>query len=70
MGEKFFSNNVVAGVKYRTLDNKKLFAKLNYSIEDKAAQVELMIKNRHSTEKRLTSFHKVDYLKRIFLIVN
>lgn len=59
MGEKLFTNQVVAGIKYRAADQKKLLAKVSYNIEDKFPQVDLMIRKRHDQTKTLKTFHKL-----------
>jgi hypothetical protein len=59
ISERFYVNNIIAGMKYKTLDNKKLLAKFTYNIEDRVPQVDLMIKAAHSQDKRIKTFHKI-----------
>jgi len=59
MGEKLFNNQIVAGIKYRAQDQKKLLAKVSYNIEDKFPQLDLMIRKRHDQNRTLKTFHKL-----------
>jgi len=61
MGEKLFNNQIVAGIKYRAQDQKKLLAKVSYNIEDKFPQLDLMIRKRHDQNRTLKTFHKVKF---------
>jgi hypothetical protein len=58
VSDKFFTNSIIAGLKYRTTDNKKLLAKFTYNIEDKLPQLDLMIRNKHQGTG-LKTFHKL-----------
>jgi len=59
VNDKFFTNTIIGGLKYRTTDNKKLLAKFTYNIEDKIPQLDLMVRNKHQSTTGLKTFHKI-----------
>lgn len=59
VADKLYTNDIVAGMKYITLDNKKVLAKLSYNLEEKMPHMDLMIRNNHTADRRIKTFHKV-----------
>lgn len=59
VADRIYSNNVIGGFKYVTKDNKKILAKVSYSLEERKPHLDLMIRNSHNSDKKIKTFHKI-----------